>query len=216
MFAVQLLLLCHADQQWGCSAAALQQALVVLATSRPTKRLRTRSSHAPDQPSEGTRQAQHPSSQTAQAPADALAPPSNPVDLHIAGGSALHGGPAFGLHAAFADKMVKARPSLSEQGASEQALHFAHDLLGNALSGLPLQAVQLWGCLVTKALESTQGPALLLLITLRPHVLLETYTQTLNRMPLAYNVTQHVNPQKLGDSIAHATTSHAGHSQGAR
>ena len=33
--------------------------------------------------------------------------------------------------------MVGAGAGLSEQGTSEQALHFAHDLLGNALPGLP-------------------------------------------------------------------------------
>lgn len=151
------LLLCHADQQWGHSAAALQQALTTLATSQPTKRPRTCSSHAPLQPSLGIPQAQHPSSASAQGPADALAVPSNPKDLHIAGGSALCEDAPPELHAAGADgtgnaasqsaqvrlKHVAAHNALgtgaglSEQGTSGQALHFAHDLLGNVLHGLP-------------------------------------------------------------------------------
>lgn len=148
-----MLLLCHADQQWGRSAAALQQALTTLAASQPTKRPRTRSPHARLQPSLGIPQAQHVSSATAARQADALAVPSNPEDVHTADGSALHEGAPPGLHAAGAEgtdtaasqsdqarlKHVAAQDALgigaglSEQGMSGQALQFAHDLLGNAL-----------------------------------------------------------------------------------
>lgn len=150
-----MLLLCHADEQWGRSAGALQQALTTLATSRPTKRLTTHSSLAPDWRTPGTQQTQRPSTDTlAEGPADA---PPYPVDLHAANGSALPADALFGIHAAegadiAASQSCQVNASLnhvgapaapnnnaelfetdmgpSEQGASGQALHFAHDLLG--------------------------------------------------------------------------------------
>ena len=158
--------LCHADEEWHRSAAALQEALVTLATHRPTKRPRTHSSSAPDQPSPDTQQAENPSSQHAMGPAAAPPLPSDPMDAQNAGGSVLGGGAPSGTHAAAAEgadnavswsvrlnsdgvsaadvpactatdgsvrkaQIVDTGVGLSEQAASGQALHFAHDLLGN-------------------------------------------------------------------------------------
>lgn len=157
--------LCHADQEWDRSAAALQQALTTLATNRPTKRPRTHSS-APDQPNPDTQQAQNPSSQHAMGPAAPPPLPSDPMDAQNAGGSVLGGGAPSGTHATAAEgadnavsgslrlnsdgvsaadvpactaadgsvrkaQMVDTGLGLSEQADSGQALHFAHDLLGN-------------------------------------------------------------------------------------
>lgn len=96
-----MLLLCHADEQWGRSAAALEQALTTLATSRPTKRPRTQSSLAPTQHTPETQQAQSPSTDSlAEGPANATALLTNPVDLHVASGSALQADVRSGRHAA--------------------------------------------------------------------------------------------------------------------
>lgn len=138
----------------------------------------------PDQPSLGIPQAQQSSSESAQRPADALALPTNPVDLHTAGGSAVREGAPLELNFAedidnaasqsdhvnaslkhvaaheapgcnvMKTQMADTGAGLSEQGASRQALHFAHDVLGNALLGLPWHSMQLWGCLVTSAPDS--------------------------------------------------------------
>lgn len=156
-----MLLLCHADEQWGHSAAALQQALITLATSCPTKRLRTPSSLAPNQHTPETQQTQPPSTdRLAEGPADAPALPQTSVDLHAANGSALQADAPFGRpaaegvdnaashsdqvhasarhvgapdapdHSKGRAQMVETCMWPSEQAASGQALHFAHDLLG--------------------------------------------------------------------------------------
>ena len=157
-----MLLLCHADEQWGRSAAALQQALTTLATSRPTKRPRTQSSLAPEQHTPGTQQTQRPSTDSlAEGPADASALPPNPVDLHAANGSALPADALFGRHAAEgagnaasqscqvnaslnhvrapdapdnSAEMIETGMGPSAQGVSGQALQFTHDLLGKDIA----------------------------------------------------------------------------------
>lgn len=163
----------HADQQWARSATALQQALTTLATDRPTKRLRQRTPLAPDERSPSAQQADgHPPSAPATesaTPADIAHQAGRTASLD-ASGSAPHRGAASRAHATAAVGVEHAASQSSqlgisldsdgvgrsEQGPAEQALHFAHGLLGNPSPVPAVHSCATVGDLPTFNLDSAQ------------------------------------------------------------